>query len=311
MRRGLFVAGPVVVDPGDHRLGEVRIDADSSAPAHLALASTTTTGGRPDPDRLPGIATWANPLDPTGPWTALPSGSPVTLLPPGPGTHCWIGGVLSGDGLVTPVVRQAAVVIDPTSWLDHLPAIYRDDAAGADFLERFLRVIRSVQSEESSRADDLALLFDPATAPDPRSRGEGTALDRLAGWLDVDLDEALAGRQAPRRARVDVRAAGRARNAGRPAPRGRRVPRRPDITIAEPANDAVLWQLDVAGLDDATMLAPATVRRCRARPHGSRRPVDARPPATTSARRCSPTWRTGSASARSPRTSTEPAARRR
>ena len=64
VRRGLFVAGPVAVDPGDHRLGEVRIDADSASPAHLALASTTTTGVRPEPTGLPGIATWANPAGP-------------------------------------------------------------------------------------------------------------------------------------------------------------------------------------------------------------------------------------------------------
>ena len=164
--------------------------------------------------------------------------------------------MLSGDGLVTPVVRQAAVVIDPTSWLDHLPAIYRDDAAGADFLERFLRVIRSVQSEESSRADDLALLFDPRRRPTLSLAGEGTALDRLAGWLDVDLDEAWS--EAKRR---DVLASTFALQAVRGTPDGLRRAAVAylgvDITISEPATDAVLWQLDVAGLDDATMLAPA------------------------------------------------------
>lgn len=256
VRRGLFVAGPVVVDAGDARLGELRVDADSAAPAHLALASTTTASADPDPAGLPGIATWANPFDPAGPWTALPSGSPVTLLPPGPGTQCWIGGVLSGEGTTTPVVRQAAVVVDPTSWLDHLPAIYRNDPAGADFLERFLRVIRTVQSEESTRADDLALLFDPATAPDVSLAGAGTALDRLAGWLDVDLDEAWS--EAKRR---EVLASTFARQAVRGTPDGLRQAVLAylgvDITISEPANDATLWRLDVAGLDDATMLCPA------------------------------------------------------
>jgi phage tail-like protein len=60
------------------------------------------------------------------------------------------------------------------------------DAAGRELLDRALAALESALDEEERLIDDLALLFDPSTAPD------GPWLEWLAGWLAFELESTLA-----------------------------------------------------------------------------------------------------------------------
>jgi|GEM_PF-641553 phage tail protein, P2 protein I family len=99
-----------------------------------------------------------------------------------PSRFVWIGALFSGDGRSTPVISQIRLEFDHTSYLNHLPAIYRTDSQCADFLLRFLSLFEALFSDVEDEIEDLSLLFDPVSVPKD-------ILPWLAGWLAVELDE--------------------------------------------------------------------------------------------------------------------------
>jgi phage tail-like protein len=183
LRSGTFVCGPLETGTAQD-IREIRARFDCPPGGHVQLFTAVTAGDvAPSPDTVPISATAS------GTWTGLPVDVSTALVAEPAGPRLWVGGHLSGDGTATPVVHQIGVG-GARSWLDHLPAVYRKDAAGAEFLDRYLRLLRSVQHETTQERIDLVRRFDAWTADDTSGRtGTGTALDDLAGWLTVVLDE--------------------------------------------------------------------------------------------------------------------------
>lgn len=64
-----------------------------------------------------------------------------------------------------------------SSYLEYLPALYRDD----EFVERFLLIFESVMKPLENAIGNLDLYFDPRMTPEP-------LLPWLASWLDLTLD---------------------------------------------------------------------------------------------------------------------------
>jgi phage tail-like protein len=106
------------------------------------------------------------------------------LIGSAPGKYLWVGVLLTGDGLSTPVLSQLRADFDQPSWLEHLPPIYSagPEEQGAPFLERLLALVESMYGDVEDRIGRMAELFDPAATP-------AAALPWLAGWLAVDWDE--------------------------------------------------------------------------------------------------------------------------
>ena len=69
--------------------------------------------------------------------------------------------------------------IAPTrsSYLDYLPALYRDD----EFMGQFLLIFESIMKPLENTINNLNLYFDPLMVPEP-------LLPWLASWLDLALD---------------------------------------------------------------------------------------------------------------------------
>lgn len=91
---------------------------------------------------------------------------------------------LSGNERQSPRLRALRVVYPRFSYLDeYLPAVYRDDADSAAFLDGFLANIEGFYTSIEDRLAAVSTLFDVSSAP-------AEALPWLASWLGVALDPA-------------------------------------------------------------------------------------------------------------------------
>lgn len=91
---------------------------------------------------------------------------------------------LEGNQRHSPRLAALRVYYPRFSYLErYLPALYRDDAGGAAFLEGFLANLEGFYTTIEDRIAAAGALFDARSAP-PET------LDWLAGWLGVALDPA-------------------------------------------------------------------------------------------------------------------------
>ncbi|MEW9898710.1 phage tail protein [Chitinivorax sp. PXF-14] len=125
------------------------------------------------------------------PWLRLPAarngiayGHWETLLQAARGRYLQLRLVLTGNSRATPRIRAVRAWYPRFSYLErYLPAVYREDAESASFLDRFLANIEAPLTEIEDRIVEVATLFDWRSAPPE-------ALDWLASWYEVALDPA-------------------------------------------------------------------------------------------------------------------------
>ncbi len=89
---------------------------------------------------------------------------------------------LGGNGRRTPRLHALRVYYPRFSYLEHyLPAVYREDARSASFLDRFLANLEGIHTAVEDKIAAAQILFDVRSAP-PET------LDWLSGWFAVALD---------------------------------------------------------------------------------------------------------------------------
>jgi len=76
-----------------------------------------------------------------------------------------------------PVQNDNSSVKIQSSYLEHLPALYRDD----EIMGQFLLIFESILNPIENTIDNLAWYFDPQIIPEP-------LLPWLASWVDLTLD---------------------------------------------------------------------------------------------------------------------------
>jgi len=92
--------------------------------------------------------------------------------------------VLTGNERVTPRLRAMRAYYPRFSYAEnYLPAVYREDAESASFLDRFLANLEGFYTALEDKIASIQLLFDPRSAP-------ADSLEWLAGWFDAALDPA-------------------------------------------------------------------------------------------------------------------------
>lgn len=100
-------------------------------------------------------------------------------------THLWLRLEFSTPaGTEAPRLFGLTIRYPDRSWLDQLPAIYRDDVQAAQDLRRYLAPLEVLFDGLDSRIGGLASHIDPATAPDDW-------LGYLLGWLGFPATEGL------------------------------------------------------------------------------------------------------------------------
>jgi len=88
----------------------------------------------------------------------------------------------SADRLNTPKVKGLKVYLPRLSYLRYLPAIYQEDEASRDFLERFLSLFETYFWQLEKKIEEVPQYFDTKATPDE-------FLDWLSSWLGISLDE--------------------------------------------------------------------------------------------------------------------------
>jgi phage tail-like protein len=107
------------------------------------------------------------------------------LLQRARGRHLQLRLTLAGNELATPRVQALRAWKPRFSYLQrYLPAVYREDTASADFLDRFLANFEGQFTAFEDRIAAAAALFDVRSA-------RADTLDWLAGWLGLVLDPSL------------------------------------------------------------------------------------------------------------------------
>jgi phage tail-like protein len=92
--------------------------------------------------------------------------------------------VITGNERATPRLRALRAWYPRFSYAaQYLPAVYREDAESAGFLERFLANLEGLNTALEDRVASVQALFDWRSAP-------AETLDWLAGWFEAVLDPA-------------------------------------------------------------------------------------------------------------------------
>jgi phage tail-like protein len=88
------------------------------------------------------------------------------------------------EGEESPVLRQVKLYFPRLSYLRYLPAVYQEESASKEFLERFLSIFESALHDSEETISRLPMYFDPMATQDE-------FVPWLASWLSLDLYELL------------------------------------------------------------------------------------------------------------------------
>ena len=115
-------------------------------------------------------------------WTDLAPGDAGDALLDGVvGRYLHVRVDLVGEPSISPRLRALRAYFDRDSYLEYLPAVYREDEHGAAFLGRFLAAFETVFGDVEATLDASGRYFDPAGAPTD-------GLGWLAEWVGVDAE---------------------------------------------------------------------------------------------------------------------------
>jgi len=98
------------------------------------------------------------------------------------GRYLWLKVELIGSESRTPRLRSIRIYYPRMSLLSYLPAVYQEDAASQDFLERFLSLFGSFLQGMEEQIDQVSRILDPEVV-------SGPFLSWLGSWLDLSVDE--------------------------------------------------------------------------------------------------------------------------
>jgi phage tail-like protein len=205
------------------------------------------------PDHFPARAWWPGPPDLAQHLLHVPDA-----------TLAWVGVRLSGEGTTSPAVEQVRLEFDNSTYLDHLPAIYREDTTSDAFLPRYLALVESVFGEVEDETRGLGRLLDPAAAPAPflAQLARWLALPVASDWDEAELRAAVAGAYA------EAAASGTARGLRAALRRFVGV----DALVEEPVTQTAWWALadqDGPEAERATSLLGVTTVLAGAEPQGA------------------------------------------
>jgi phage tail-like protein len=98
------------------------------------------------------------------------------------GRYLWFKIILSGNEILSPVVKSVTIFFTRVSYLDYLPGIYQENSVSKGLLDRFLAIFESIFYDIDFTIDHISRYFDTYKTPPE-------FLSWLGSWLDVSIDE--------------------------------------------------------------------------------------------------------------------------
>jgi len=187
---GADPTGPAAYDGREPGCVWHRLIIDACLPGETAIAVFSRAAD--DPGELASLPWQAEPTPyrrGTGSelaWTTLRPGleSFELLFQQARGRHLQLRLDLTGNGRASPRIHALRAWYPRFSYLArYLPAVYRQDATSASFLDRYLANLEGMATGIEDRIALVQVLLDVRSAP-------AEALDWLASWFDVALDPA-------------------------------------------------------------------------------------------------------------------------
>ncbi|BDU01028.1 MULTISPECIES: phage tail protein [Nocardia] len=157
------------------------------ADAHVQFFVHTTN----DPASEPAVEETAADPFPAPAWSPGPPELGEFLIDRPATRFAWVGIRFTGDGTSTAELQQIRLEFDHAGYLQHLPAIYRDEQPHT-FLRRYLALVESLFGEVQDATTGLSRLLDPAVAePFLTTLARWLAVDRAPQWDTGALREAV------------------------------------------------------------------------------------------------------------------------
>jgi phage tail-like protein len=184
--------GPVRAE----RLREAGIPTptDLAAQSPAAVAAVVSRAG--DPIDVESATRWVEAAADRAPeWRALPlAGGDDALLEGAVGRYLHVRVDLVGEPSASPRLRALRAYFDRESYLEHLPAVYREEEAGAAFLSRFLAAFETVFEEVEASLDATGRYLDPQGVPAESLAwlAEWVGIGAEAGWPEAATRDLLA-----------------------------------------------------------------------------------------------------------------------
>lgn len=190
VRRGIAWGGPFggfsAKTKAWHRLVATMAALPADAHVQFFVHSTDSPAGAPPVDET-GSDPFSMPV-----WSPGPEDLGEFLIHRPATRFAWVGMRLGGEGTTSPAVEQIRLDFDRPTYVEHLPAMYRDPAPDA-FLPRYLALAESLFTDIEGRIAGMSRLLDPAAAP-PEFLAElarWLAIDVSADWDEADLRDAV------------------------------------------------------------------------------------------------------------------------
>lgn len=167
--QGVWITKPLDSTIEGCRWHRVFLEAD--IPANTKVELSWWAFDEPSPYAAP---VWSQPL----------INPKVALISAATGRYLRFRVALFSDdrGRFAPTIGRLKVEFPHHSYLRYLPAVYQEDDAGREFLERFLAVFETFFSEFEGRIFSFSRYLDPAGTPE-------AFLPWLARWLALSADE--------------------------------------------------------------------------------------------------------------------------
>ncbi|WP_028611976.1 phage tail protein [Paenibacillus harenae] len=98
------------------------------------------------------------------------------------GRYLWLKIEWMASERHTPLIQSMRIYFPRETYLSYLPAVYQEDPASRDFLERYLSLFGTLFSEIEDEIADLSQYMDP-------ERATGEHLRWLAAWVGLTTDD--------------------------------------------------------------------------------------------------------------------------
>lgn len=122
----------------------------------------------------------------------LENGAWDCLITSDGGRYLWLQLQLKGNGAATPILESIRIEFPRISLRRYLPAVFGEDANGANFTDRFLSIFDTTFRSIEEQIDEAARLFDPLSTPTRADTRSGADfLGFIASWIGLTIDRHL------------------------------------------------------------------------------------------------------------------------